>query len=382
LLGAYTRAEDDAMTLAFGGWGKKMLNRVFDVIGFVYPDYTYPSRKQGKKRKTAASATSVVPKGKKIKVLAHRPRYIEKTMVPKLDEQSAPIDRSAEESAEVPKVPATGSAEASKHTTEAKGKAAKEPDREETTGPQKIFSPPPESKLSKGLKAPAITPKRRRMASVLDAVMESTRALTPAPANKIAEAATARAEIEAGPSVPAETAPAGTGQRTGQWSLDAGLALEKKDAPEKVKSPTPEAPSEDLDFIIRHASGKRLSEEEITEAKHYAWELKYSKGGLGVQWHRQRWFLILSPRQQRNIRLPGDGQKYGIFEAWSWPLCHVEGWPRRQPCIQQSEGTEVMDLKINCLVFYSHADPLSFFLQGLILSNALRAQKNAEDESC
>jgi hypothetical protein len=35
-------------------------------------------------------------------------------------------------------------------------------------------------------------------------------------------------------------------------------------------------------------------------------------------------------------------------------------------------------------VFYSHANPLSFllFLQGLILSNALRAQKNAEDESC
>jgi hypothetical protein len=32
-------------------------------------------------------------------------------------------------------------------------------------------------------------------------------------------------------------------------------------------------------------------------------------------------------------------------------------------------------------VFYSHANPL-FFLQGLILSNALRAQKNAEDESC
>jgi hypothetical protein len=43
LLGAYTRAEDDALTLAFGGRGKKRLNRVFDVIGFVYPDYTYPS---------------------------------------------------------------------------------------------------------------------------------------------------------------------------------------------------------------------------------------------------------------------------------------------------------------------------------------------------
>jgi hypothetical protein len=42
LLGAYTRAEDDAMTLAFEGRGKKRLNRIFDVIGFVYPDYSYP----------------------------------------------------------------------------------------------------------------------------------------------------------------------------------------------------------------------------------------------------------------------------------------------------------------------------------------------------
>jgi hypothetical protein len=50
LLGAYTRAEDDAMTLAFGGRGKKRLNRVFDVIVFVYSNYTYHSRKQGKKK--------------------------------------------------------------------------------------------------------------------------------------------------------------------------------------------------------------------------------------------------------------------------------------------------------------------------------------------
>jgi hypothetical protein len=41
---------------------------------------------------------------------------------------------------------------------------------------------------------------------------------------------------------------------------------------------------------------------------------------------------------------------------------------------------KVMNLKINYLVLYSRAD--SIFLQGLILSNALRAQKNAEDESC
>jgi hypothetical protein len=40
----------------------------------------------------------------------------------------------------------------------------------------------------------------------------------------------------------------------------------------------------------------------------------------------------------------------------------------------------MMNLKIDYLILYCRAD--SIFLQGLILSNALRAQKNAEDESC
>jgi hypothetical protein len=41
LLGACSRAEDEAMTAAFGARGKKRLNRVFDVIGFIYLDYSY-----------------------------------------------------------------------------------------------------------------------------------------------------------------------------------------------------------------------------------------------------------------------------------------------------------------------------------------------------
>jgi hypothetical protein len=57
---------------------------VFDAIGFVYPDYHYPLRRQGKKRKNAASATTAMPKGKKMKVLTHRPRYIEPVVVPEL----------------------------------------------------------------------------------------------------------------------------------------------------------------------------------------------------------------------------------------------------------------------------------------------------------
>jgi hypothetical protein len=43
LLGAYSRAKNDAMTAAFGGRDKKRLNKVFDAIGFVCPDYCYPS---------------------------------------------------------------------------------------------------------------------------------------------------------------------------------------------------------------------------------------------------------------------------------------------------------------------------------------------------
>jgi hypothetical protein len=67
LLRAYSKAKDDAMTTAFGGRGKKRLNRVFDVIRFVYPDYCYPSRNQGKKRKTAASVISSTPRSKKLR---------------------------------------------------------------------------------------------------------------------------------------------------------------------------------------------------------------------------------------------------------------------------------------------------------------------------
>jgi hypothetical protein len=64
LLGAYSKVEDNALSAAFGGRGKNRLNRVFDAIGFVYPDYHYPLRGQEKKRKTVASAIAAEPKGK------------------------------------------------------------------------------------------------------------------------------------------------------------------------------------------------------------------------------------------------------------------------------------------------------------------------------
>jgi hypothetical protein len=113
-------------------------------------------------------------------------------------EQPAPaIPR--EDLSELPKVPVIGPAETLKLGAEAKEEAPKEPKLGEKVELPKILSPPAESGLPKITRAPAITPKRMRMASVLDAVMETTRALTPAPAKKIVEAAISRAEPKLGP---------------------------------------------------------------------------------------------------------------------------------------------------------------------------------------
>jgi hypothetical protein len=76
LLEAYSRTEDEAMTVAFSARGKKRLNRVFDVIGFVYPDYSFPVRRQGGKRKVAASTSSSAPKVKRVKVLTCNTQFV------------------------------------------------------------------------------------------------------------------------------------------------------------------------------------------------------------------------------------------------------------------------------------------------------------------
>jgi hypothetical protein len=88
LLGPYSKIEDNALSAAFGSWKKKRLNRVFDAIGFMYPDYRYPL--WGQKRKGATSGkddasaapSEPAPKRKKVKVLTHRLHFIEPAIVP------------------------------------------------------------------------------------------------------------------------------------------------------------------------------------------------------------------------------------------------------------------------------------------------------------
>jgi hypothetical protein len=142
-----------------------------------------------------------------------------------------------------------------------------------------IPSPPPKAELPKVQKAPAATPKRRKMASVLDAVMETTKALSPAPTKKVAEAIKVQDGAEAGSSVPIEMKAAAPEDKSEQQTSDTGM-MAGQSIIEEAKSPAPEASSEDVDYIIRHALGKKLSKEEILEAIHYAQKLKYPKGAL------------------------------------------------------------------------------------------------------
>jgi hypothetical protein len=213
------------MTTAFGAHGKKRLNRVFDVIGFVYSDYCYPSWKQGEKRKAATSTTSSVSRSKKVKVLTCRPRRIETANVPKLIEGATPI---AEPCRSV--------------SVEARTKPAEEPKLEKAAEQLKALSPPCTTKLSKPSSIPTTTPRKRRMASVLDAVMESMKTSTPSSAEapstegkvskKSDEADMVQTISKTGPSeVPAEARP----------SKSAPMIMEKEGASEKSKSPAPEA---------------------------------------------------------------------------------------------------------------------------------------------
>jgi hypothetical protein len=88
LPGPYSKAKDTALSAAFGGRKKKRFNRVFDAIGFVYPDYHYPLRERKRKDATfgkddaSAAPSEHVLKRKKVKVLTHRSRFIEPAIVP------------------------------------------------------------------------------------------------------------------------------------------------------------------------------------------------------------------------------------------------------------------------------------------------------------
>jgi hypothetical protein len=200
LLGAFSKSDDNALSAAFGSRKKKRLNRVFDAIGFVYPNYRYPPRGQKRKGatsgKVAASAAPSEPalKSKKLKVLTHWPRYIEPAVVPEFGAETSsaaapkdpiPSTQKAEEPATLPKALSAKLAEPKTSKTE-------EP-RIEGTKTLEVLSPSAEVTMPKAQKGLAANPKRKRMASVLD-VLETVKASSSTP-GKIAKAS--KVQIEA-----------------------------------------------------------------------------------------------------------------------------------------------------------------------------------------
>jgi hypothetical protein len=182
--------------------------------------------------------------------------------------EPAPPTQKIEEPVRVPKAPSAKLAEPKVVNIEET--------RVEGTKILEGLSPSAEVTVPKAQKGLTATPKRKRMASVLD-VLETIKTSSSTPGKSIeasqarvdtklteAEATKSQVETETGPSEPAKEKSLETGEKATEKEVVEQIL------PEEAATPTPETPSEVLDYIIRYASGKRLSEEEIFEAKHYA----------------------------------------------------------------------------------------------------------------
>jgi hypothetical protein len=312
LLGPYSKAEDNALSVAFRSRKKKRLNRVFDAIEFMYPDYRYPPR--GQKRKSATSGKDTAsaapsepaPKRKKVKVLTHRPRYIEPAVVPEFGGETSSATK-AEEPALTQRTeePAIMS----------KVNKIEEPRVEDKIS---VLSPSAEVTVPKAQKGLIATPKRKRMVNVLD-VLETIKSSSSTP-GKIADAPTTQAKTklteakaaksqagtEAGPSKPAKE----KSLETGEEEMEKEAA--KQILPERTISSTPEASSEVPDYIVRHASGKRLSEEEKREAQYYAQKLKYPNGALIFNGSGEEDFLYCLPDSKEISVCREMGKSFGF----------------------------------------------------------------------
>jgi hypothetical protein len=153
----------------------------------------------------------------------------------------------------------------------------------------KLQSPPTMTGLSKLASALAATPRNgRRMANVLDAVLKSSKVPSPVSTKASKDKVEELGEVAAVSASPTcvEAGPSGTKL----------VEQAKEGLPEKLTSPIPEASSQaDLGYIVRHASGKQLSEEQIDEVQYYAKDLKYPRGSLVYGGNDEDDFLYCLP---------------------------------------------------------------------------------------
>jgi hypothetical protein len=149
--------------------------------------------------------------------------------------------------------------------------------------------------LPKLTTATAMTPtKGRRMTSVSDAVLKSSKVPTPV-STKVSEDNVKKLVVTAANASPTCIEAGSLGFKPAEQ--------EKEDLPENPTLPTPEASSrDDLEYIVHHASRKQLSEEQIVEVQHYAKDLKYPRGYLVYGRNDEDDFLYcLSDNKEINV---------------------------------------------------------------------------------
>jgi hypothetical protein len=225
---------------------------------------------------------------------------------------------------------------------------------------------------------PVGTPKmEKRMANVLDVVLTPLKAATPT-LPKVSKDKDDEAMIG-----------------ILDTSSDLGKAGHSEPAQSKEKSeslleeaatPTPEmAPLENLDYIIRHASRKQLTKEQIAKVHHYAKFLRYPRGSLVYGGNDEDDFLycLLDNKEIDVCREIMDNMGYPKLELSlsAMPKDHLAdclAYNNLKVCLCFSPLL-YRSLEYFCLSCYLIV--LLCCYQGHILSKALKAQKDAEEES-
>jgi hypothetical protein len=152
--------------------------------------------------------------------------------------------------------------------------------------------------------------------------------------------------------------------------------LKSDSLPEKEALPIPKAMSfEDLEYIIRHASGKKLTKEQIVVVQHYARDLRYPRGSLVYRGNDEDDYLYYLPdnKEVDVCHEMMDNMGYPKLELSAMPKDHLAGclaYNHLKVCVYFS----LLFLLITWIYFSLWY--LLFFLcccQGLILSKALKA---------
>jgi hypothetical protein len=378
ILGNYSKKEDQSMIAAFGTRPKRRLNRVFDALGFEYPDYERLDKDaEGQKRKRVASALNKDDEDQlKKKKLKPEP----KTDASKKRKATSPKQKAIDEEEETAATPsATDVEEILKVMTESL------PVKLSPLGPHltKLFQRKKEPAKTKK----AARPKKQRIITVTE-VIEGTPPQASASKTPVVENITA---TEAAPSeavaVEAATAEDIHLESTiadidkillNMAAEEAAAAIEGTTAPEpKKEKEIAEDTSEDEVFNFQNLVGQELTKAEKEELKEYVISCGYRPGAL-----------LFGGIDDERLGCIWDQTGAKVIGTLSKSI----GFPKLETDISRYRRQHIVDS-----LFYSNFKVNNFFLtfivfnnevfltkvvymQSMLLSKALKMQQDLEDK--